>query len=181
MQFSALGAPMESLLIVATATCGAYLSLVLFSRIAGLRSFSQMTNFDMAATVAFGSMVATTAVSAKTSLLEGVVALGVLFTAQGVLAWARRRYGAERLLDSGPLLLMRDGVVVEDNLARARMSRGDLCSKLRLAGVTAFDQAAAVVMESTGEVSVLRRAPGGAEVEPELLATVSAGDGPPAI
>ncbi|QBI54622.1 DUF421 domain-containing protein [Streptomonospora litoralis] len=180
MLSSGLGATPVALLVVVLATCGAYLALIVFSRLAGLRSFSEMTNFDMAATVAFGSIVATTAVG-TTSLLEGVVGLGVLFTVQALLAWYRRHDGGERLMDSGPLLLMRDTEVIEDNLSRVRMTRGDLCSKLRLAGITTFDQVAAVVMESTGEVSVLRRNPDGTPLEPELLASVSAGDGPPAI
>ncbi len=167
-----LGASWEALALVAVGTAGVYLALIVFSRAAGLRSFAQMTNFDMAATVAFGSIVATTATSTKVSLLQGVVALAVLFTVQGLVARVRRLRAGEWAADNGPLLLMSGTQVLSDNLAKAQMTRDDLRSKLRLAGVTRTEQVGAVVLESTGTVSVLTEGPEGPSIEPDLLSTV---------
>lgn len=158
--------------MVAISTVGIYLSLVVFSRIAGLRSFAQMTNFDMAATVAFGSIVATTAVDSDTSLLQGMVALAALFAAQAALALARCYRVAKKSFDAGPLLLMSGSQILTNNLSRAQMTRSDLRSKLRLAGITRYDQVTAVVLEATGEVSVLPYQPQSRPPDPELFATV---------
>ncbi|MHA6803677.1 DUF421 domain-containing protein [Salinifilum ghardaiensis] len=157
-------------------TVGVYLALILFSRIAGLRSFAEMTNFDFAATIIFGSMSATTAVSTSTSLVQGVVALAVLFAVQALIAYLRRTKRIERAVDSRPLLLMDGTEVLTGNLARARMSDDDLRSKLRLAGVVRSEQVAAVVLETTGTVSVLTVDGQGRPLDPRLLQSVSGAD-----
>lgn len=169
---SGLGASWQTLAVVAICTAGAYLALIMFSRVAGLRSFAQMTNFDMAATIAFGSMVATTSISTSTPLLAGAVGLAVLFVIQWVLAYLRRHRTPEKLVDSSPLLLMIGGRVLHEHLITAQMTRSDLHSKLRLAGVTRYDQVGAVVLEVTGAVSVLTTGPDDLPMEPELFARV---------
>ena len=60
------------------------------------------------------------------------------------------------VVDNNPLLLMAGSEVISENLDRARMTEEDLKSKLRMAGVTHPDQVLAVVMEATGDVSVLK-------------------------
>lgn len=172
MLTSDLGASWQTLAVVAISTAGGYLALIAFSRVAGLRSFSQMTNFDMAATVAFGSMLATTALNSSTPLLVGVVGLGVLFGTQWLLAQARRLRGPERVVDSDPLLLMSGDKVLSKHLAIAQMTPSDLRAKLRLAGVTRYNQVGAVVLEVTGAVSVLVKNPDDPPMEPDLFASV---------
>ncbi|WP_461144572.1 DUF421 domain-containing protein [Salinifilum aidingensis] len=173
---SQLGSSGNTIAVVVISTIGVYLALILFSRIAGLRSFAEMTNFDLAATVIFGSMSATTAVSTSTSLLQGVVALAVLFAVQAGIAYLRRRKRVERTVDSRPLLLMDGTTVLTGNLARARMTDDDLRSKLRLAGVVRSEQVAAVVLETTGTVSVLTVDAQGRSLDPTLLQSVAGAD-----
>lgn len=169
---SSLGASWQTLVVVAIATIAIYLVLVIFSRIVGLRSFSQMTNFDMAATIAFGSMMATTALSSDTPLVVGVVGLGALFAAQWAIAQVRRFRGAERVVDRAPLLLMTRGQVLSDHLTVAQMTHSDLRAKLRLAGVTRYDQVGAVILEATGDVSVLLQDTDDPPMDPDLFITV---------
>ncbi|SDP93871.1 Uncharacterized membrane protein YcaP, DUF421 family [Actinopolyspora xinjiangensis] len=165
----------QTLALVAISTVSIYVALIAFSRIAGLRSFSQMTNFDYAATVAFGSITATTAVSSEVSLLQGMFALAALFTTQSLLAYLRKHGRVERLSDNRPLLLMDGCRELRENLDQAQMTRNDLYAKLRLAGITRLEQVEAVVLETTGEVSVLTVDPEGRPVDSKLLASV---DGP---
>ncbi|AZL14884.1 DUF421 domain-containing protein [Brevibacterium aurantiacum] len=172
MIISDLGTTWQALVVVAISTVGIYLALILFSRIAGLRSFSQMTNFDMAATVAIGSILATTALSSSTPLLAGVVGLAVLFAIQWVLATLRRYRRPGRLVDNSPLVLMSGSDVLSEHLTIAQMTRSDLRSKLRLAGVTRYDQVGAVILEVTGDVSVLLKAPEDPPMEPDLFVSV---------
>ncbi|WP_019852644.1 DUF421 domain-containing protein [Actinopolyspora mortivallis] len=175
MLSAVFGVSWTVLVVVVVGTVGMYLVLILFSRLAGLRSFAQMTNFDLAATVAFGSIIATTAVSGSTPLVQGAVALGTLFLVQWLVARARGRRRWEGLVDNWPLLLMDGPEILYDNLRKAQMTRNDLLSKLRLAGVTHFDQVGAAVLEASGDVSVLLRGADGREVSPELLASVRRG------
>ncbi|OKI17062.1 hypothetical protein A6A08_07310 [Nocardiopsis sp. TSRI0078] len=69
---SLFGVPFDRLLLILVSTVGIFATVLTYTRIAGLRSFSKMSSFDFAMTVAVGSLVATVAV-AQVPLLEGMV------------------------------------------------------------------------------------------------------------
>ena len=149
-----------------------YVALILIVRVNGLRSFSKMSSHDFAITVAIGSVIASTVVAETPSLGNGVAALVALIAVQRVFSSVRRRLDPSPV-DNQPLLLMRDGEILEDNLARARVTHDDLLAKLREANVMQLSAVRAAVMESTGDVSVLHGE--GASVDPRLLEDVSFG------
>lgn len=146
-----------SLFMVVLSAIGIYLALLLLTRLSGLRSFSKMSSFDFAITVAVGSVVASTILTEDPPLLVGMTGLTVLYLIQYVGSRTRRINSAvQRLVDNEPLLLMAGAKVVSEHLDDARMTEDDLRSKLRVAGVTHSDQVLAVVLESTGDVAVLK-------------------------
>jgi uncharacterized membrane protein YcaP (DUF421 family) len=57
---------------------GAIVFVVALTRVFGLRSFSKMSGFDFAVTVAIGSVVATTTMSTTTPFWQGALALATL-------------------------------------------------------------------------------------------------------
>jgi len=155
-------------LILAT---GIYLGLIVMTRLMGLRSFSKLSSFDFAITVAIGSVVATVVLSKDLGLLHGLAGLGALYLLQFLFAELRMRFGpVARLIDNTPLMIMVGEQVIEDNLRRARMTRDDLYAKLREANVTESRQVLAVIVESTGDVSVLH-ADGGGELRDQSILT----------
>ncbi|GAB3686121.1 DUF421 domain-containing protein [Salinisphaera aquimarina] len=158
MNWNWIAASGSSLIMVLISGLGIYIALMLFTRIAGLRSFSKMSSFDFAITIAFGSVIASTLMAESPPLATGVFALAVLYTIQYAVSRARRASPlVERVVDNEPLVVMVGPDVLSANLDEARMTLGDLKSKLRMAGVTHRDQVLVVVMESTGDVSVLKR------------------------
>lgn len=140
---------------VVISTIAVFVVVIVLTRLAGLRSFSKMSSFDFAMTVAVGSVMATTAASPSTTLVNGVVALAVFYLVQVVVARARLHHGASEVVDNAPLLLMQDGRLLHDNMRTARISERDVQAKLREAGVTDYAEVLAVVLETTGDVSVL--------------------------
>ncbi|WP_345295536.1 DUF421 domain-containing protein [Luteimonas vadosa] len=135
--------------------------VVVLVRINGLRSFSKMTNFDFVMTVAVGSLLA--GASQSTSwlpFLQTLSAMAALFLVQ--YASARLRKASDRfeaLVQNEPVVLMRDGQVIDQALAATRVTRSDLVAKLREANVLDFSQVRAVVLETTGDISVLHGGP----------------------
>lgn len=139
---------------VVVSTIGVFALVVLLTRLAGPRSLAKMSSFDFAATVAVGSTLASTAVG-STSLAEGAAGLTVLFGLQAVVAVLRRRGAFAGLVDNRPLLLMAGPRVLDDHLRQARVSREELYGQLRSSGVHSLEQVHAVVLETTGDLSVL--------------------------
>ena len=147
-------------------------TLIVIIRIAGLRSLSKMSSFDFAVTVAIGSVMAST-VATSTPVANGALAIGALLLVQAAIATMRRLDGFEKVVDNTPSLLMRDGQFLDDALARCRVTRSDVIAKLREANVLALTEVQAVVLETTGDISVLH---GEAPIDDVLLQGVRRAD-----
>ena len=150
---------------------GIYAAVIVLTRISGKRSFSKMSSFDFAMTVAVGSIIATTILSASVNLVEGFVALSGIYLLQMIIAFGRRYRFFHRLVDNSPLLLMEGEEVLTENLRKARVSVADLRSKLREANVSRLSDIKVVVFETTGDISVLHASDSTA-VDPWLLEDV---------
>ena len=148
---------LNSLLAGAVLAALALVWVVLLVRIVGLRSFSKMTSFDFVMTIAMGSLVGSAARSTTwTDYLQAVAAMASLFLVQWVTANLRNSSRwASRVIQNQPVLLMRDGKVLEEALRATRVSRDSLFEKLRGANVLDLAKVRAVVLETTGDVSVL--------------------------
>ena len=159
----------ESVIAISLSALGIYAAVILFTRIAGKRSFSKMSSFDFAMTVAVGSILASTILNSSVSLMEGVVGLAAVYVLQITAAFLRRFTFFHQLIDNTPLLLMDGTRILEGNLKRARLTNNDLRAKLREANVINLSQVRAVVFETTGDISVLHTTNEGEEVEDWLL------------
>lgn len=156
MDYTWLITSWSAVLMVILTTIGIYITLIVYTRLAGLRSFSKMSSFDFAMTVAVGSLIASTILTQNPPLIQAMVALAMLYILQMTVARLRGTSQAiSRAVDNQPLLLMRGSEILEKNLKEAKVTHDDLRAKLREANVTQLSQVKAVVMETTGDVSVL--------------------------
>ncbi|WP_417524245.1 DUF421 domain-containing protein [Marinovum sp.] len=126
-------------------------------RIIGLRTFSKMTAFDFVATVAVGSLLAgASQATAWGEFFQPALSISALLGVQYLIAKARKASDMiEQTVQNTPVLLMRDGVILDDALKATRVSEGDLIAKLREANVLDLAHVRAVVLETTGDISVL--------------------------
>lgn len=139
---------------VAATGIGIYAVLLALLQLNGLRSLSKMSSVDFVTTVAFGSVLASVLVAKRPSLLQGTVVLVVMFAIQGGVSWLRDRWTTAPF-ENQPVLLMDGPTILRGNLRRTRVTEDDLYAKLREANVLNLDQVRAVVLEATGDVSVL--------------------------
>ncbi|MGC1480820.1 MAG: YetF domain-containing protein [Chthoniobacterales bacterium] len=131
--------------------------VVMLVRINGLRSFSKMTNFDFVMTVAVGSLLAGSSQSTSWgAFAQSLTAMASLFLVQFTTARLRKVSGTFRFLTQNePVVLMRDGKILKEALTETRVAENDLIAKLREANVLDFSEVRAVVLETTGDISVL--------------------------
>ena len=133
----------------------AYVFLVVAIRAFGKRTLAQLNAFDFIVTVALGSTLATIILSSDVSWAEGAVALALLVLLQYVVSQLRRLPGGRKALTAQPTLLVRDGVILDDQLARHRLTHADIRQTLRSSGIGDLGEVAAVILESDGSRSVI--------------------------
>ncbi len=151
----------------------AFMALVwvtLLIRINGLRSLSKMTSFDFLMTVALGSLLAGASQATQWSgFAQAMSAMVGLFLAQYAAARIRKSSDtAENVMQNEPVLLMRNGEFCRAAMTSTRVSETDLWAKLREANVLHLEEVRAVVLETTGDVSVLH----GETLDDDLLGGV---------
>ncbi len=151
-------------------------TIIALTRIHGLRSFSKMSGFDFAITVSIGSVLAGAVTTSGTSIWVYIMALFALFAVQIVISQSRVRLKSLRAaVDNPPLLIMEDGEMILENMTRAGITESDLWAKLREANAYNLDHVRAVVMESTGDVSVLHGPKDGPAISDQVMQGVRRG------
>lgn len=147
----------SSFVLIVISSIGIYISIIFYTRIFGKRSFSKISSFDFAMTVAVGSMIATTILSDSVSFLEGAIALVMVYGLQLFAAYFRRNKWFRQLIDNQPTLLMDGETMLKENMKSVRVTEGDLRSKLREANVIKLSDIKAVIFETTGDITVIHK------------------------
>jgi uncharacterized membrane protein YcaP (DUF421 family) len=140
-------------------TAAAVLWTVLLVRIVGLRAFSKMTAFDFVTTIATGSLIAQAGTRSEwPEFFQSLAAIAGVFLVQWLLAKAR--LSSERFqsaIGNKPVLLMKDGEFIDAAMSATRVSRSSIMEKLRAADVSSPSRVKAVVLETTGDISVMHK------------------------
>lgn len=139
----------------------AYVTLVVVLRLTGKRTLSKMNAFDLVVTVALGSTLATVLLTKGIALADGALAFALLVGLQFAVTWTSVRVRWVRQLVTGePLMLLHKGDVLPSALRRARVTRDEVQAAVRAAGLASLSEVAAVVLETDGSFSVIRRGGG---------------------
>jgi len=89
-------------------------------------------------------------------LAHGSIAIAGLLLITFGFSYLQRKFSLlNNIISNAPLLLMDGSTIFYENLKFARIEEEKLISKLREANVLNFGQVIAVLLESTGDISVL--------------------------
>jgi len=151
----------SSLLRVVVVGILAYVGLVLLLRISGKRTLSKMNAFDLIVTVALGSTLTTVLLSQDVALADGITAFSLLIALQYLITWSSVRWPyIEKLIKAEPSLLFFEGRFLEDTLRQQRVTHAEIHAAVRAQGMPRLEDVAAVVQETDGSMTVLKKADG---------------------
>lgn len=161
-----LSIPPAAALAVVLSTVVLYLTFIVCTRILSQRVLAGLASFDLLVVIVLGAILGRATMGHTPTLVGGLIALVTLFALEGAIGLLTSRPRWDRMVNNQPVLLMAGPVVLQDELKRTRVTEAELRSRLRLAGIRAEEEVAAVVLESTGTISILRR---GMPIEPAML------------
>ena len=135
---------------------GIFAAMRLFRRDAGSLGTADLLLLVLVADAAQNAMAAQ-----YTSLSEGAVLIGTIFAWNFLLDWLSFRYPwAHRLLQGEPLLLVRDGRILWQNMGKQFITRADLMEQLREQGLEGVAEVKRASLEADGRLSVIKRKEG---------------------
>lgn len=133
-----------------------YMGLVLLLRLSGNRTLSKINSFDLVVTIAFGSVLASLMVTNSVSLAQGLTAIAWLIGLQYGITWLSVRSDfVNRIIKTNPTLLLHDGQFLHEAMGRVRVTEDEIRGALRQKGLGSLEQAAAVVLDTDGSLSVI--------------------------
>lgn len=151
----------SSLLRIFVVGVPVYAALVMLLRITGKRALAQMSAFDLVVTVALGSTLASTFLSDRVTLAEGLLAFALLLGLQFVVSWTSLRWPEFRkVVVERPRLLVYRGRLLEKALHNERIAKEEVLAAVRSSGRMSLSDVEAVVLETDGSFSVMGRQSG---------------------
>ncbi|MBV7409515.1 DUF421 domain-containing protein [Maritimibacter sp. DP1N21-5] len=151
-----------------------YIFIIGLTRLSGKRTTGNMNNFDWIITVGIGSIMASGILLRNVSMLDAMVAVSALAGLQWLTTWGTlRSHRFARWVKPRPRMLLRNGHLLGDALRYERITDDEVKSALRKAGLAHCDDAAWVVIETSGELSVIRATGTSGTPEPDLLRPVA--------
>ena len=135
-----------------------YLFILAAFRFTGKRQVGQLTPFDLVVLLLISNVVQNAVIGPDNSLIGGLIgAVVILLLNWGIVEITYRSKRARRLLEAAPTILIHNGRVLHENLARERVTLEDLHAALRRAGVIEPSHVRYAVLEENGAISVVPR------------------------
>ena len=138
---------------------GCYLLLLLIVRLSGKRGLAQITIFDLVLLLLISQAVGQALIGNDSSLTTAAIIAITLVVVNRVNDWAAHRWAdASHVLEDAPLMLIEDGHIHDDRLAKMKIRLDDILENGRLdEGIERLDQIKHAVLERSGAISIIPR------------------------
>ena len=130
--------------------------LYILIRLLGKRELGQMTPFELVLLIVMGDLIQQGVTHNDFSLTGGLLAISTFAFWALVLSWTTYLFPkAKDLLDGTPRVIVRDGELIEENMRRDRLTRDEVLSEMRLAGIGRLSEVAWAILEPQGKISFI--------------------------
>ena len=115
-----------------------------------------MNAFDFIVTVALGSALANVALSKDVPLLDGLLVFALLIFLQFFITWLSIRVKfVKKLITSQPVLLLYKGKLLDHIREKERITIEEIYVAARKRGIAELKDIDAIVLESTGDITII--------------------------
>lgn len=137
-----------------------FFAVYLLLRLLGKRELGQMAPFEIVMLVVMGDLIQQGITHNDFSITGATLAISTFAFWGLVLGWiAYVSPRFKKVLEGEPRVIIRDGELLENNLRRDRMTRGEVESEMRLAGIGSMRDVAWGILEPQGKISFIKREP----------------------
>ena len=147
------------MLIVAIRTLIMYAALLFSVRMMGKSELSKMSAFQLVVVFMIAELAAIPIDSTDASLINGLVAIFTLMFLQVLISYiSTKSEGFKTLISGRPSILIEKGKLNVRELSRLRISITDLLEQLRIQDCSSICDVQYAIMESNGQLSVIKKA-----------------------
>jgi uncharacterized membrane protein YcaP (DUF421 family) len=130
--------------------------IFLITRIAGRRELSSLEPFDVILLVVLGDLVQQGITQSDESVTGTLIVISTVTLLSVGVSWVSFRSRRVRLVTEGqPIVLVQDGEVIERNLRRERLTRGDIEEEARQQQIGSLADVRWAILEKAGSISFI--------------------------
>ncbi len=153
-------APPLFLLEVLLRTILLYLYTLLLLRLLGKRGVKQLTFFEFAIILALGSAAGDPMFYDDVPLLHGALVITIIVLVQrAIVVITEKNRKLEVIFESSPRRLIKEGVLELNALEEEKLSKDEVFSRLREAGLRHLGQVERAYLEPSGNISIWQTEP----------------------
>ena len=133
-----------------------YVFLLVLLRITGKRQVGQLAPFDLVLLLVLSNAVQNSMNAGDNSLIGGLISASTLVLFNFAVSMATyRSKKLESLIEGRPQILVHNGKLFEDVVAKNHLTHHELNAALRQAGCTSFEDVHSAILENSGTISVV--------------------------
>ena len=136
-----------------------YLLVIFAFRLMGKRQVGELSPSELVVAMMISDLAALPAHDSNIPLLSGVIPILSLTIIEIMLSFfSLKSRRIRRWLSGSPVVLVRHGKIVEEELEKLRFNLDDLLQELRQAGYVGLSEVDFMMLEKSGKVSVIPKA-----------------------
>lgn len=135
-----------------------FITLLILTRMLGKKQLSELTFFNYITGVTIGSLAANTIVNTSSQYLNEMIKLiwWILLTIFVTLI-SLKSSRVRVLLEGEPIMVIKNGKIVEEALKSTKINLDDLSMLLRSKDIFSITEVDYAILESNGELSILKK------------------------
>ncbi len=127
-------------------------------RLMGKRQISELQTSELVVTLLISDIAAIPMQDTGQPLLSGLLPIAILVFCEIVTSVIMLKSTRFRSLICGrPIVVINDGVIVQSELRRLRMTTEDLCEELRQKDIFCLEDVAYAIVETNGRMSIVKK------------------------
>jgi uncharacterized membrane protein YcaP (DUF421 family) len=135
-----------------------YAFLIVLLRLTGKRQVGQLAPFDLVLLLVLSNSVQNSINAGDNSLVGGFISASTLVGLNFLVGLATyRSKKIEVIIEGHPLVLIHNGKLIEEVMARAQLTHQELHAALRRAGCASVEEVHSAILENNGTISVVPR------------------------
>ena len=132
-----------------------YAFIFVLLRVIGRKHVGELAPFDIIVLLILSDSVQNSLIANETSVTAGLISAASLFGVNQIVGYiSAGSKRAERVLEGKPRILVRNGVVRKDVLAREQISVSELVEALRREGCSSLTKVRYAILENDGHISI---------------------------
>jgi len=145
------------MLETAVRTILGFVILLALTRLLGKKQLSQLTVFTYITGIALGSMASEMIMQKEVRIVDGILAMALWGALVLLIEWISLKSARARvLMDGQPTIVIKRGIILEDELKKQRLNLDDLAMQLRMNQVFSILDVEYAILEPNGALTVMK-------------------------